>query len=961
MQFEQNLKDLRSKLGNDKVLTKPIERYAHSGDASLYHYVPQAVLFPSSVVDIKQILQFARDNKTHITYRAGGTSLSGQSVSDGLLVNVARYWKNMTILDNATVVAADPGVIGLQCNNHLQKYKVKIGPDPASLKAATIGGIVANNASGMSCGVKQNAYHTLHSMRIVLADGYEIDTADSDAEEKLWKDRPDIAKGLQSIREKILASKDMTERITRKYHYKNVCGYGMNSFIDFTKSIDILQHLMVGSEGTLGFLAEVRLNTVPDCSIKSTTLAWFKDLKDAAKAIYPLERAGCAVLEIMDAKAIDALGDIEIDVPDGVVANSAMLLVDCQGNDLDVVEKQVQKCTEVLKGFDLLRNAEFSSDPQKREELWTMRNGIFPCVGAMREAGTSVIIEDVCFPVEKLADAIADLQKLFVQYDFPTTCIYGHAKDGSLHFIICPNFNEPAKIQKYDDLMNAVNQMVTGKYDGALKGEHGTGRNVAPFVKMEWGADIYELMWEVKRLLDPQNILNPGVLLNDDPKGHLKNLKKMPLVGHGSDKCIECGFCEPVCPSRDYTMTPRMRIAVRRRMLDDVAETAIKDEVFSVKCDYRRFGEDSCAGDGMCAFACPVKIDTGQSMKEFRHEHHTALGRTVAAGIESNYGLLSSGLRTGLKVMSGLNVFGKPMRWGVQEATTLMFNLTDRQIARLPMDFPLPKCAKKMPTRRSLSGKNAPVIYFPSCLVRMIGDLHGEVTPTSVPEAVIQTLESCGWEVMIPDNCDKYCCGQAYMSKGYTETLLVCVERLVNHLWNTSEQGAIPIICETSTCAGIMRHYDKILKGDMLDKWHDLKIYDFCSFLVQFVLKNRPPEEWPKVNECAILHPTCTMVKSGAVMDFFAMSNLLCDNVFTPVGYGCCGMAGDRGFMYPELTGTATKAESLEVKRFHEESTHTDKPLVHYSTCRTCEIGMTRATGYYYRNIAYLAWEALAK
>jgi D-lactate dehydrogenase len=196
--------------------------------------------------------------------------------------------------------------------------------------------------------------------------------------------------------------------------------------------------------------------------------------------------------------------------------------------------------------------------------LWKVRKGLFPAVGAVRVSGTSVILEDLAFPVEQLGDAIIDLQRLFNEYGYYNAIIFGHAKDGNLHFVITQSFNETPEVDRYDKFMREVVKLVINKYDGALKAEHGTGRNMAPFVETEWGGDAYAIMKRIKKIIDPDNLLNPGVIINDDANVHIRNLKELPTVEEEVDKCIECGYCEHVCPSRDITTTPRGRFVARR-------------------------------------------------------------------------------------------------------------------------------------------------------------------------------------------------------------------------------------------------------------------------------------------------------------------------------------------------------------------------------------------------------------
>ncbi len=178
--------------------------------------------------------------------------------------------------------------------------------------------------------------------------------------------------------------------------------------------------------------------------------------------------------------------------------------------------------------------------------------------------------------------------------------------------------------------MDDVVALVVNRYDGALKAEHGTGRNIAPFVETEWGPDAYAVMRELKRLADPDGILNPGVIITDDPHAHLAHLKSLPAVDPAVDTCIECGYCESKCPSRDLTLTPRQRIVVRRHMERLSGEPAGAASLAAIEADFDYEALDTCAADGLCATACPVGIDTGQLTKHLRTARHRPTGHRVA-------------------------------------------------------------------------------------------------------------------------------------------------------------------------------------------------------------------------------------------------------------------------------------------------------------------------------------------
>lgn len=981
---------LRARIGERKVLTKLIERNAKAGDASIYRLVPRMIVQPETVDEVQSVLEYCRENGLYLTFRAAGTSLSGQAVTDGILVDLASHWKGMRVLDGGERVAVEPGVIASNVNAFLAPLRVKIGPDPASINAAMIGGVVANNASGMCCGVQFNSYNTLDAVRFVLADGLELDTADPGADETLRRERPDLYAGLVQVRDELRADADLAERVKRKFAIKNTCGYSMNAFVDYERPIDILAHLLVGSEGTLGFLAEVTLRTLPDKPMKATALVYFEDLADAGRSVEPLEQAGAAVLEIMDRASMLSVAE-EMQYPfvvgefdqardavcrrDGVLdtvhSNCAALLIEFQEDSEELLAERLQAAEEILGQFALLSPVSFTRDPKLQANYWHMRKGLFPSVGAMRQMGTAVIIEDVCVEPRFLAESILDIQALFVKYHFPDAIIFGHARNGNVHFVICTDFGDPEQVARYAGLMDELTEVIVRKYDGSLKAEHGTGRNIAPFVEREWGEKLTALMWKVKHLVDPWNVLNPGVVLTHDPQSHLKNLKVMPAVSSIVDKCIECGFCEPRCPSRDLTVTPRQRIALLREVerlqsLGDAASRALADELLS---EYEYYGKETCAADGMCATACPVKINTGDLVKTLRAAEHKPWSARGAGLVVRHFAAMTWGARAGLSV---IHYGGAPAYKLGQAVMSVANRVSGGKIPRLPAEIPLPAPARKLPMSAK-SGAEQKVVYFATCLTRSMGAIPGEPSQVSVPEAIVAIANKCGREVVWPKKLSGLCCGQPFFSKGFNEAGRDAASRTVDALWDASEQGRWPIICDTSPCTGQLLHCDAYLTGEHLARWKKLRVLDAPSWLVREVLPERA--DWPQLNRHVVLHPTCTVMKQGWTGELKKLAETFATSVELPVLAECCGFAGDRGLLFPELTLSATAPEAGEVrKKSGIDPLPTGDPcelkqpdcgsagecdMRFYSTCRTCEMGMAATTGEAYASIVQLVYDAL--
>jgi len=929
------------------VLSRPLDRLGRSVDASIYRLIPQVVVRPKDLDEVRALLRYARDRGRRITFRAAGTSLSGQAVTDDVLVELAPYWSASRILDGGSRVWTQPGVVGGYLNRILAPLGYRLGPDPASIDAAMMGGILANNASGMCGGVVHNAYHTLDSLVFLLADGTLVDTSRPDADDRLRRDRPDLHAGLRGLRDETRADAALAERIRRKFARKNTTAYSLNALIDHDSPAQILAHLMVGSEGTLGFWAEATLRTVPELPERATALVYFADLTEAGAAVAPLVGAGAVALEIMDAASLRSQAEERRAFAIG--DRTAAILAEFRGADATALAAAVRRGEEALDGFRLLGPAAFTTDPAERDAHWHLRKGLFPAVGGMRASGTAVLIEDVVVPVERLAEAIGDLRALFQRHGFPEAVIFGHARDGNLHFVFCQDFSRPETAARYGAFMRELVDLVVRKYEGALKAEHGTGRNMAPFVRDEWGEAAYALMKRIKRLLDPDGILNPGVLLNDDPGVHLKALKPLPSISPTADRCMECGFCEPRCPSRTLTLSPRQRIVVTREMtrlaaLGTAEARAVRD---SLAADFEYEGARTCAGDSMCKTSCPVKIDTGSLVKEMKSAARSPRSRRLARLAARRFGVVAAGARFSLRAVS----LARSVPGGARVldlATAPLNRVAPLLVPRLRPAMDLPAAATPLAAPRAGANGSPRVVYFPSCLTRILGPRPGE-SAVPMARAMLDVLEAQGLWVVHPGEVGSLCCGMPFASKYFSEAARDAAARTAEALWAASREGMDPVVTDASPCAGTLQ---ELGAAHLAATGRRLRMLDFPAFWSAEVLASRPsPRRRPGT---AVLHPTCTLVKTGGLDDLLRVARAHSEAVFVPPGAECCGFAGDRGFLVPELTASATLREAAEVRE------RASGPGVgFYSTCRTCEIGMSRAVGRPYLSLVHLVREAL--
>jgi D-lactate dehydrogenase len=640
-------------LGPAKVLGRITDLVRYASDASPYRYLPQAVVTPADIPDVLKLLAFSRNTGIPLVFRAAGTSLNGQSQGSGILVDVRRHWSGMSVEDGGRRARIRPGTVLEDANRVLARHGRRLGPDPASKHVATVGGVVANNAGGMRSGTRYDSYSTVRSMTLVLPSGTVVDTGAPDAERRFARTEPELAAGLLALRQELLADAQLAERVRRKFRIRNTTGYRLCALLDADTPLEIFRRLVVGSEGTLAFIAEVVMDTL--ARPHHTTVSWlhFPTVADAARVVPDLVALGAGAVELMLAPALSAAAHLMPGTPGHwkeLPEESAALLVEF-GGDPVTLDTAEARSIETLAAAGLLRPPEFSRDEQAIELAWGVREGMFGLMGKARPHGTALIGEDVCCSPERIADFARDISVLLGRHGFATG-VAGHAAFGNLHFLLTPHLGEESERRRYDAFMQDLVRLVVDDYDGSLKAEHGTGINMAPFVAHEWGTKATAMMWRIKELADPAGILGPGVVLNRDPTVHLAHLKTAPPIEDVATPCVECGFCEAVCPSRNVTTTPRQRIVLRREMARQPPGSPVLEALHR---EYEYDGIQTCAADGSCAPPCPVTIDTGKLIKEFRARESGERAEKAALRIAQRWRQVETLARRGLGVADAIS------------------------------------------------------------------------------------------------------------------------------------------------------------------------------------------------------------------------------------------------------------------------------------------------------------------
>lgn len=923
------LKDIYHFIPKDRVYTDELRRLAWGTDASFYRLVPQIVIRSDSEAEISGILKAAQAHRLPVTFRAAGTSLSGQSISDSILVVAGKHWEKYEILDHGKTIRLQPGLIGQRVNDLLKPYGRKLGPDPASVKSAMMGGIVMNNASGMNCGTHANSDKMMNSVRIILADGTVLDTGDEASRKAFRKARPDFIRSIEQLRDKVRANKKLCDRINYKYAIKNVTGLNILPFVRYDDPFDIIAHLMVGSEGTLAFLAGVSMNTEYDYPFKASAMLYFKDIREACKAVVAMKKLvddkGQWIVksaELLDKKSLASVNDT---TGEGLTA----ILTETKASTAEELRANISKIEECLKAFTTYVPVRFTDKPEEYSKFWAMRSGVFPAVGGTRKLGTTCLIEDVAFHIEDLPNATADLQELIARHGYDDACIYGHTLEGNYHFIINQSFDSDAEVRRYESLMNDVKTLVVDKYDGSLKAEHGTGRNMAPFVRYEWGDDAYAVMKAVKQLFDPNGLLNPGVIFNDDPKCHLKHFKPLPMTDPIVDRCIECGFCEVNCLTCGFALSSRQRIVIQREMtrLRNTGEDPRRLQ--QLEKEYKYWGNATCAGDGMCSTSCPMHINTGELTHVLRQKELP----------EGSLGYKAGDLAA--KHLAGIKATLRPMLTLADTAHAVLGTKTMSAITRgMHQALKVPQWTPAMPKAfhvdKGLEASQAKgsdkVVYFPSCINQTMGLPRKTPEKMALVNKMVSLLNKAGYEIIFPKGMEHMCCGTIWESKGMMDIADRKSRELEAALWEASEHGKYPVLCDQSPCLHRMR--------ETIKKLH---LYEPAEFICTFLLDRLTITP---IDDTVAVHVTCSMRRMGTAHFIVDLAKMCAKHVVVPEGIGCCGFAGDRGFLHPEVNAYALRKLAPQLKE--------NGVSRGYSNSRTCEIGLTTNSGVPYQSIVYL-------
>lgn len=915
-----------------RIFNDYLRCFCYGTDASCYRYVPKIVIKAHNEDEIIKLFELSNKFNTPLCFRAAGSSLSGQSCSDSILVIANFGWQDIYVDEKNGSVHLGCGVIGSNANEALKPINKKIGPDPATITTAMVGGIVSNNSSGMCCGVKQNSYNTIKSIRVILKDGFILDTSDPESIANFRENYKEICKNIKEIRDEISKDDELKALIQKKFKIKNTTGYSINAFVDFEDEIDIIAHLFVGAEGTLGFVSKVEYELIDDAKFKACALLFYDDIFTACKVVEIL--AGLSDIidsaELMDYASLRAVAGSK-GVPSmvsEVSGDNSCILLQTQNNDEEQLKEQIKIIKSAISHINPAFPALFSTDAKEYDAWWKIRKGILPIAAGKRESGTTVITEDLCFEVADLGSGIARLRELFVKYKFDhNAVIFGHALAGNIHFIITPNLSNK---EEFDNFANLVKEMSyeVAKFGGSIKAEHGTGRMIAPFVELEWGKKAYEIKRKIKEIFDPKGLINPDVIICDDPEIFKKNIKEQNAVEDYINGCMECGFCERICPSKNLTLTPRQRITLQREIarleaLDDNESRILLEKLQE---GYKYLSDETCAACSMCSTLCPLEIDTAKialNSRQIKFKEKEKLAQKIINNMDKVTSFARIGL--GISHIFGANFVSK---------TTGFLHKKLKFIPKTSINLPR-KNSYKLSSKimQNITEENT-IIYFTTCINRGFAPSNLAHDKRPLQEVVESLCKKANINVIYPKEIDSFCCGKAFVD--FADLNEKNIQKNEQILKNYQEKFGknIRFVVDHGACSG---KFIKDFKGK------GFEVLDLSQFLHSLL----PNLKISKISDSIGLYTMCASKKLGFESIMLEIAKAcVSGEVLIHTQTGCCGFAGNKGFFTPELN----KAALIDFGKFYQKS----GLKVGYSNSSTCEIGLSDSSKFPWQSIAYL-------
>jgi len=797
-----DLKKLTNLFGPEKVLSDPPAITAYAIDASIYKVTPKAIVLIEHQTDMESALRYARENQVPLTARSGGTNLTGNAVGEGLILEFSRLNRILEINEREQWARVQPGITYAELNRHLAPQGLMFAPDPSSGEMCKLGGMLGNNAAGAHSLKYGATKDNVLSMEVLLANGNWITAKtyrlDDPVFQKLLLDNP----SLKNLLELIQNNRSLIQSKKRKVS-KNSSGYNLFALADGLEAGHFpLHQLFIGSEGTLGLTQEAKIKLVPCPPETATALVYFKSLSDLGEATSNILRLSPSALEMMDAATLDLIGRAAHDIP---LQAEAMLLIEFD----ELVREKMEALLASLEKTPLSAAPTLAFDPAKQAALWKVRKAVNPILYRYDAKKKPIhFVDDVVVPAERIPELIPYLEARFSERGVKVA-IYGHIGDGNAHINPLLDLNDPDDFEKMTDLYREIHQVVIHRFEGSLCGEHGDGRVRAELLEGLYGPEVYALFKEVKRLFDPENLLNLGVKISDHSFTDQIDYERY------TKPCATCGKCNAVCPV--YDVVGEESNAARGWF------HILTDPDYSYEKSARVV--EACINCKSCRTVCPAGIDVSALILKKREAHPNKTAEALFA-FQSRRVLFESFLKVAAWMQPFWNT--RPVRLLI-EYITLPWVKGLAPTARIPADMVLPRLAKRHLRERysqltDLTGSQSTTAYFHGCAANYIDD--------GVGDAVIDLLRKNGVTPALPP---QRCSGTPIQTYG-----LIDRAREDARFNMDSMEGFKKIITGCASCTFMLKDYATIFP----EGGYHLKAQRLAEKVVHIseFMADRPPE-----------------------------------------------------------------------------------------------------------------------
>lgn len=887
-------------------------RSIYATDASVYRSLPQAVAYPKNKEDIRKLIKFAEENNTSLIPRTAGTSLAGQCVGEGIVVDVSKYFTGiLEVNETEKTVRVEPGVIRDDLNRYLEPYGLFFGPNTSTSNRCMIGGMVGNNSSGTTSIKYGVTRDKVTQLKVMLSDASEVAFSDLTSEEF------EVKKSLNSREGEIyrslfkeLHSVEIQEQIKNNFPKKEIhrrnTGYAVDSliasevFIDSDKKLNIAD-LLCGSEGTLAFTTEITLK-LDELPPKNAVMiaAHFDSVEKCLQAVVPAMRHSLFICEMMD-----------------------KVILDCTKNSLKYRENRffIEGDPAAILMLELRSDDELHLTDQTAELLKTLADSglsyAFPVLRSdtidlaleLRKAGLGLLgnivgdrkavacIEDTAVAVEDLSEYIKEFTALMKDYE-QEAVYYAHAGAGELHLRPILNLKKEEDVVLFRKITEDVAALVK-KYGGSMSGEHGDGRVRAEFIEFMIGSENYNLLKRVKNIFDPKNIFNPGKIIDAPPMDEdlrYKPGRKEPEIPtlmdfsdsmgilRGAENCNGSGDCRKpaeaggtMCPSYRATRNEKDTTRARANALREFLTNSDKENRF----DHQELKEvlDLCISCKGCKSECPSNVDMAAYKAEFEYQYQKANGSSLRSKVFA-YNTRLNKLAAHFPHVSNA-VFKNKFTSGLIKSS---LNIAPKR--------QMPLVAGE--TVSKYYSKNHELLTNPIKTVFLFNDEFTNYLDSEVGKAALKLLRALNYNVKIIDHPES---GRTFLSKGYLEQAKKVANENIIAFRSLISKDTPLIGLEPSAILSFRDEYLRLAYDRPAAEQLSENTYLFEEFFKKEILVgNISAASFSSEKKKIKLHGHCHQKALAGVENTFVMLNLPKNFEVTIIPSGCCGMAGSFGY-----------------------------------------------------------------